>query len=48
MYITESLCCTAEINITLEINYTSVRNFVKKHKYKPCKEVFQCPEGFSR
>ena len=25
MYITESLCCMAEINITLQINYTSIK-----------------------
>ena len=25
MYITESLCCTAEINTTLQINYTSIK-----------------------
>ena len=24
-YITESLCCTPETNMTLEINYTSVK-----------------------
>ena len=29
--ITESLCCAAEINTTLEINYTSVK-FKKKNK----------------
>ena len=26
MYITESLCCTAEINTTLYFNYTSIKN----------------------
>ena len=26
MCITESLCCTTEIAITLEINYTSIKN----------------------
>lgn len=28
--ITESLCCTTEIDITLEINYTSIKNKIKK------------------
>ena len=28
-YITESLCCTAEINPTLSINYTSVKKFFR-------------------
>ena len=27
--ITESLCCTAEINTTLQINYNSIKNFLK-------------------
>ena len=27
--ITESLCCTAEMNTTLEINYTSIKKFFK-------------------
>ena len=26
IYMTESLCCIAEINITLYINYTSIKN----------------------
>ena len=30
MCITESLCCTTEIDITLEINYTSIKNKIKK------------------
>ena len=37
--ITESLCCTAEINTTLSINYTSKQ--IKKKKTKldqPCDE----------
>ena len=25
VYITESLCCTAEINTTLDINFTSIK-----------------------
>lgn len=33
MYITESLCRTAEINTTLTINYTSVK-FLKTNKQK--------------
>ena len=31
MCITESLCCTAEINTTLQINYTSIK-FLKMKK----------------
>lgn len=27
MCVTESLCCTAEINTTLKINYTSIKFF---------------------
>lgn len=30
--ITESLCCTAEIGTTLQINYTSVKNKIKKRR----------------
>ena len=30
IYITESLCCTAEINTTLQINYISIKLIFKK------------------
>ena len=32
MYITESLFCTAEINTTLQINYTSIKKKIKKKR----------------
>ena len=32
--ITKSLCCTSENNTTLYINYTSIKNLVKKKKQK--------------
>ena len=42
MYKTESLCCAAEINTTLEVNYTSIKiifnfckNDAKATMYKP-------------
>ena len=30
--ITESLCCTAETNTTLEINYTPIKIFTKRNR----------------
>ena len=33
IYITESFCCTAEINITLQINYTLIK-FKKEKREK--------------
>ena len=30
MLITESLCCTAEISTTLQINYSSIKNYENK------------------
>ena len=32
IHITELLCCIAEMNTTLEINYTSIKNVLKKSK----------------
>ena len=31
-YKTESFCCTAEINTTLQINYTSIKYKIEKNK----------------
>ena len=42
IYITESLCCIAEINTTLYINYTSIK-FKKKYKcYYKEKKMVKC------
>ena len=32
---TESLCCTAVMNTTLEFNYTSIKCKLKKKRYFP-------------
>ena len=40
IYITESLCCTPETNIILEINYTSIKKEKRKEKLqKQCKII---------
>ena len=40
MYITESLCCPAEINTTLQINYTSIKIFLCQQKSMETKFAF--------
>ena len=35
VYRTESLCCTAEINTTLDINFTSIKEKKKRISIRP-------------
>ena len=39
IYITLSLCCTLDTNTSLQVNYTSVKNFLKLCTEKEASKV---------
>ena len=40
--ITDSLCCTAQTNTALQINYTPIKINLKKKKEREGTQVFEC------
>lgn len=39
IYISDLLCCADETNTTLQVHYTSIKNFLNEGKIKTCSGI---------